>query len=58
MDCEFKLNKMNGLKLRKPFRGQNVKIQLKPNGHEAAVLRVKDYKNISGLSVSQTISFK
>jgi hypothetical protein len=21
MDCEFKLNKMNGLKLRKPFRG-------------------------------------
>lgn len=52
LNGEFKFTKMGGLKLKHPFNGQSVKVSLAPNEHHCAILRVKDYKALTGLSLS------
>ncbi|EAR84269.2 calpain family cysteine protease (macronuclear) [Tetrahymena thermophila SB210] len=58
LNGEFKFTKMGGLKLKNPFNGQSVKVSLSPGKHACAILRVKDYKQLTALSLSQTIQFK
>ncbi|EGR32646.1 hypothetical protein IMG5_075640 [Ichthyophthirius multifiliis] len=60
MYCEFRFNRMDGLKLKKPFRGQFASFVLIPDklNYEVVIFKVLDYTNVDGLSITQSIKFR
>lgn len=58
IQSQIGFGKMQGMKLKKPFSGNSIQLSVEPGQNAVALLRVKDYKDVSSLSMSEKTSFK